>query len=59
MDSTGKFVITLISILILGYVLIKAIKIIEWKIKKEENNLVNDDDIVDEIIDREFWRDKE
>ena len=59
MDSTGIFVITLISILILGYVLIKVIKILEWKIKKEDNNLVNDDDIVDEIIDREFWKGKE
>lgn len=59
MDSTGKFVITLLIVAILGYVLVKVIKIIEWKIKKEENNLVNDDDIVDEILDREFWRDKE
>lgn len=59
MDSTGIFVITLMCVMILGYVLVEVIQMIKWKLKKECDNYVNDDDIVDEIIDREFWRDKE
>ena len=54
MDSTGNFVIVLLCILIIGYIVIKTLHIIEWKIKKANDNYVNDDDIVREI-DRDLW----